>query len=277
MKNPVALDKWASRFSSSASGISVRCRLERKGKIVVYPSRYDGSLEFKAELQSICFQQTGVWPKLKGDMFFLDHRSNNTPSYIKKIVENQFEGHERALFLYWWDFLARCGINCQPDHKDAAVGVFELDQDYPNYYGWAGICVMMDLPQRYPGIISVVKHLEDRIKGADPWLLLQIAHFIPWNHLGVPAKKLDADKIEWIGQFKRDQTNHCCGSMSGEFSLVKSLKQSVQSANETCKLSGGFFPYGNANRTPDPDWTWEEFAEYAKNYIDSQFKKEKAA
>lgn len=130
--------------------------------------------------------------------------------------------------------------------------------------------MLLDFAPRAMGSFLAYIELRKRLPKENPWFLFQIAHFIPQCHVyGHHFLKPEAHGklVEGSGMHADRNTNHVLGQMMGEFPLIPTLDAALKGANETGSVSTGFFGKSDPTKCPDPDATYDEFAEYAEQYL----------
>jgi hypothetical protein len=215
------------------------------------------------QVDQICFGAMGGWPRAKDNVVGIVESDAAIKAHIKPFADKEFGGDAVKALAWWWGECIKMG---QPAHKVEEKS-FEFVLPYTHSYTQLlGRLTILDLPQRFPALCRVYKKLQERLPKAKPWWLLQIVHFLPGDKLGNPLP--DENLVGSAGCLPYDRSVHMLGSMDGEFQFQPSLERALEDAKESC-LNRGFF-YVGQNKYPHPRWTWDQFAEYAENYMKQQ-------
>lgn len=222
------------------------------------------------DLQGRVDQEVGsypCWGAFSGYMFSTHFRflirNKYQSKWLQEIAKELFSGDIKALFSFWWEFLSSCGIKMEQQQSAYAHASYTIPEKM-NYRKFLPLMTLMDIPQRFEGILYVVKKLSEKLPKVNQYKLLQIAHFLPYTYFNY-GKRLatDSTRLGWVSNFHSDYNGHVCGSLNGEFPLDKTVQESLAKAGEYGSISNGFFLSGN-NLFPCADWTWDQFAEYSE-------------
>lgn len=203
------------------------------------------------------------------------------PVYERSMFDDGTLSGLAAVNYWWWNYGCKSfGVPIKPiDLNRVQVPLVDDPKETLVYL------TIADYFQRAPGLIWAYRELIKRCPTYDRWSLFQVAHMLPWGYSWGSSGHDQNDgwcnlnttlKPEYKGRVAEFFTlfahglNYQLGNSQGIFDIVPTFAESLKNTLEKKSLNDGFFPSSKGNPVPRYDWTFDEFAEFARYHIDHQ-------
>lgn len=191
-----------------------------------------------------------------------------------KWVAARFDKSPREL-VNWWLFEEAPKLGQETKRVEEAGNTWaEFIAAGDSYTITLGQMTFLDFPNRYPSFLLAYLKLKERLPEENPWFVFQVCHFLPaayWRG-GFNMGPETHNQVGSVFGMPYDGTGHSLGSLNGEFDLQPTYQEALACCKDRGNLNRGFFPSGNPEKCPNPEWTWDQFAQYTKSYIQAQKK-----
>jgi hypothetical protein len=223
------------------------------------------------------------YPSSVGDVIELVVPDSSTEHYRIPINRIAFPGveHGRQVVDWWWGELQQMGLELdRGEGVEANACKFEVKSG--QYVEALVKLTLLDLSQRSPVQLWAYSKLRAELPDEDPWLVFQMACMVPYYYSVYPwfGKTVSAElalavetptpeHLLWGTQLDVIDGNHNVSPLSGVFSLTPTFNDAIEKVVKHGGITGYFVPQGE-DLSPSPAWTFPEFAEWGRKYIEAE-------
>lgn len=128
---------------------------------------------------------------------------------------------------------------------------------------------LLDIPARYPGMYYAYLKLRKMLPHQNPWYLLQVVHMLPVCTYMVDDAQCTSDVVGYALKMEGGNSSHALGYMCGVQPITKeTFKERLERSHRCEQLFGSMWI--DDNKYIPLEWTWEQFAKWADQYITEQ-------
>jgi hypothetical protein len=218
-----------------------------------------------------------------GDVIELVVPDSSTEHYLIPINRIAFPGveHGRQVVDWWWGELQQMGLELdRGEGVEANACKFEVKSG--QYVEALVKLTLLDLSQRSPVQLWAYSKLRAELPDEDPWMVFQLACMLPYYHLVWPWQtgevredatllpaEVTKDHLLWGTKLDVMDSNHNVSALNGVFALTPTFNDAMERVLKHGAITGYFVPLGD-DACPSPAWTFAEYAEWGRKYIEAE-------